>query len=70
MAVRGIHHDHVDARVDQPLGTFETIFADGGRGGDPQPAVRILSGQRMRHRLFHVLHGDQANAAVLLVDHQ
>jgi len=22
MAVRGIHHDHVDARVDQPLGTL------------------------------------------------
>jgi len=53
-------HDHVDARVDQPLGTLEaispTVVAAATRSCLAHPCS-----QRMRHRLFHVLHGDQAN---------
>ena len=70
MAVRGVHDDQVDAGLDQPLGALETAFADGGRGRDAQAALRILAGQRMRDRLFHVLDGDQSDAAVLIVDHK
>ena len=70
MAVRGVDHDQIDAGVDQPLGALVTALADGGRGRDPQPALRVLAGQGMRDRLFHVLHGDQSDAAVLIVDHQ
>ena len=68
--MRGIHHDQIDAGIDQPLGALEAALADGGRGGDAQPALRILAGERMRDRLLHVLHGDQADAAILVVDHQ
>ncbi len=68
MAVRGIDHDEVDAGIDQPLGAVETALADRGGGRDTQAPLRILAGERMRHRLFHVLHGDQADAAILIVD--
>ena len=70
MAVRGVHHDQVDAGLDQPFGALETALADRGRRRDPQPPLRILAGERMRDRLFHVLDGDQADAAILIVDHQ
>ena len=70
MSVRGIDHDQIDAGVDQPLGALITALADGGCGCDTQPALRILAGQRMRDRLFHVLYGDQSNAAVLIVDNK
>ena len=70
MAVRGVDHDKIDTRVDQPLGTLEAAFAHGGRGRDTQTSLRILAGQRMRDRLLHVLDGDQPDAAVLVVDDQ
>ena len=44
MAVRGIDHDQIDAGVDQPLGALEAALADRGRGGDAQPALRVLAG--------------------------
>ncbi len=68
--MRGVHHDQIDASVDQPLGALITALADGGRGRDTQAALRILAGQRMRDRFFHVLHGDQSDAAILIVDHK
>ena len=70
MAMRGVDHDQVDAGIDQPLGALETVLADGGRGGDAQPALRVLAGERMRDRLLHVLDGDQTDAAILVVDDQ
>ena len=45
-------------------------FADRGGGGDAQAALRVLAGERMGDGLFHVLDGDQADAAILIVDHQ
>ena len=70
MAVRGVHHDHIDAGLDQPLGPLVTALADRGRRGDPQPPLRILAGERMRDGLFHVLDGDQSDAAILIVHYQ
>ena len=70
MAVRGVDHDHVDAGIDQPLGALEAVVADRGRGGDAQAALLVLAGERMRDRLLDVLDGDQADAAILVVDHQ
>ena len=46
------------------------LVADGGGGGDAQAALRVLAGERMGDRLFDVLHGDQADAAIVIVDHQ
>ena len=70
MTVRGVDHDQIDAGIDQALGALETGLADRGRGGNAKPALRVLAGQRMRDRLFHVLDGDQADAAILIVDHE
>jgi hypothetical protein len=61
-------HDQINAGVDEPLGTLVAALADGGRGGDAQAALCILAGERVRHRLFHILYGDQADTAILLVD--
>ena len=44
--------------------------ADGGRGGDPQPPFAVLGRERRGDRLFDVLDGDQADAMVVVVDHQ
>ena len=52
------------------LGTVETLVADGRRGGDAQAALLVLAGVRIGDRLLHVLDGDQADAAVLVVDHE
>ncbi len=68
--MRGVDDNEIDAGIDQPFGAFEAALADRGRGRDTQPALRILAGQGMGDRLFHVLHRDQADAAVLIVDHQ
>ena len=70
MAVRGVDHDQIDAGGDQQFGALEAGFADRGRGGDPQAALLVLAGVRIGDRLFHVLDGDQADAAIVLIDHQ
>ncbi len=70
MAVRGVDHDQIDAGGDQRLGAGKAFVADGGGGGDAQAALLVLAGVRIGHRLFHVLDGDQPDAAVLAVHHQ
>ena len=70
MAVRGVDHDEIDAGLDQPLGAVEALVADRGGGGDAQAALLVLAGVGIGDRLLDVLHGDQADAAVLVVDHQ
>ncbi len=70
MAVRGIDHDEVDPGVDQELGAGIAEVADRGRRGDAQTALLVLAGIGICDRLLDVLDGDQADAAVLLVDHQ
>ena len=68
MAVRGVDHDQIDAGVDQLLGALIALVADRGGGGDAQAALLVLAGVRVGDRLLHVLDGDQADAAVLVVD--
>ena len=46
------------------------LVADRGGGGDAQPPLLVLAGVRIGDRLLDVLHGDQADAAILRVDHQ
>jgi len=70
MAVRGVDHDQIDAGRDQRLGARETLVADRGRGGDAQAALFVLAGVWIGHRLFHVLDGDQTDAAILIIHHQ
>ena len=70
MAVRGVDHDQIDARRHQPLGAVEALVADGGGGGDAQTSLLVLAGIRIGDRLLDILHGDQADAAILRVDDQ
>ena len=70
MAVRGVDHHEIDAGRDQRLGAREALVADRGGGGDAQAPLLVLAGVRIGDRLLDVLHGDQADAAVVVVDHQ
>ena len=68
MAVRGVDDDQIDAGIDQPLGAGEAVVADGRRGGDAQAPLLVLAGVGVEHRLFDVLDGDEADAAIVVVD--
>ena len=46
------------------------VVADRRGGGDAQPPFGILAGVRMQRRLLYVLHRDEADAAIILVDDQ
>ena len=70
MAVRGVHHQHVDAGLDQQLDALVGALAHADRGADAQLALRVLAGVRVLGLLEDVLHRDQALQAPLLVDHQ
>ena len=70
MAVRGVDHHEIDAGRDQRLGAGKALVADRGGRRDAQAALLVLAGVRIGDRLLDVLHGDQADAAVILVDHQ
>ena len=70
MAVRGVDHHQIDAGLDQRLGAREALVADRGGGRDAQAALLVLAGVRIGDGLLDVLDRDQADAAVLAVDHQ
>ena len=68
MAVRGVDHDDVAFRLDQRHGARIAVFADAGRGGDAQAAALVLAGVGIFLRLLDVLDGDEADAAIGVVD--
>ncbi len=55
--------------LDQSLGPREARIADGGRRSDPKAPFGVLGRQRRSDRFFNVLHGDQADAMIAVVDH-
>src|SRR3546814_9465378 len=48
--------------------SLESRIADCGRGRYTKPARRVLGGVRISDRLLDVLHGDEADAAIVPVD--
>ncbi len=70
MAMGGVDHDHVDAGIEQRLGAFQSVIADAGSRRDAQAAILVLAGVGEGLGLFHVLDGDEADAAIGIVDHQ
>ena len=70
VAVRGVDHDQVAFGVDQRLAALEALVADRGRGGDAQAPGAVLGRVGIGDRLLDVLDGDQADAAMIVVDHQ
>ena len=70
MSVRGVDHHKIDARGDERLGAGKALVANGRGCGDAQAALLVLAGIGIGHRLFDILHRDQADAAILRVHHQ
>ena len=70
MTVSGIDDDQVDARFDQRLAARISGIADAGGGGDAQPALLVLACIWVCDRLFDVLYRNEADAAVIAIDHQ
>jgi hypothetical protein len=70
MAVRGVDHDQIDAGIDQQLGALKAALADRGRGRDAKPPCASLQAKGCATAFLHVLDGDQADAAILIVDDQ
>ena len=69
--MRGIDHQHVDIRRRSgPRRAGVAVLADAGGGGRAQAAELVLVGERVGLRLVHVLDGDQADAAIGVIDHQ
>ena len=64
-----VDDEGVDASVDEGLAAFEAGVANSGGGGDAQATLLVLAGVRVGLTLFHVLDGEQANAAALLINH-
>ena len=70
MAMRGVHHDHVHARLDQRFDALLGALAHADRSADAQPPQAVLAGVGMLGGLEDVLHRDQAAQLEILVDHQ
>src|SRR3546814_8593772 len=60
----------VDPGVQQRLGARQAVRPDAGGGSRAQAALLVLGGMRIGLRLLHVLHGDEADADIVVVDHQ
>ena len=70
MTMRGVDNDDIDSRLNEALGALKPALAHCRCRRDAKPSLRILARQWMRDRLFHVLDGDQTDAAILFIDHQ
>ena len=70
MAMRGIDHHAIDTRVDQEFRAPIAFLAGGRGGGDPQAALAVLVGVGVEARLFDILHGEQAHAAIIAIDNE
>ncbi len=64
-----VDHDDVDAGIDQQLGAVQPVVADAGRRSGAQAALLVLAGAGELVGLLDVLDGDQADAAVVGIDH-
>src|SRR3546814_20814130 len=67
VTVRRVHHDDVDAGIEQRLGARQAVGADPSGGGSPQAALFVLAGVRIGLCLPHVLPGDAADADIVVV---
>jgi hypothetical protein len=66
--VGGVDHQHVDARLDQPLGALVVVHADGR--AHAQPPALVAQRLRVLLQLLQVLHRDQTRQAHAVVDDQ
>ncbi len=67
MAMRGVNDDTIHARRDQSFGALEPGIAHGRGRRDAQATGGVLGGVRVHGRLVHVFHGQQADAAIIVI---
>ncbi len=70
VAVRGIHHQHVHAGIDQRGDALLGIATHANRGADQQRFMLVLGCMRVIAGLLDVLDGDQSAQLERIVDHQ
>ncbi len=69
MAVGGVDHDEIDAGIDQQFGTREALVADRGRAAATRSRPRSsLQAFGLVTAFFDVLHGDEPDAAIAVID--
>ena len=66
----GINHDQITFCIDQRLGPLESAFTNGRRRRNAQTSGFVLGGIGIGDRFLDILDRDQANAAIVIVDHQ
>ena len=67
VAMRGVYDHAVDARFDQRFRPLKARIADGRGRRHTQAPGRILGGVRVHGCLVHVLHGQQADTAIVII---
>ena len=70
MTVCRVHDDRVHASVQQRFRALEAVRAHAGCRSNLQPALSVLGGVGVVLGFLDVLDGDQADTAVIGVDHQ
>ncbi len=70
MAMGGIDDDEVAFRIDKGAGAFQPLVTHGRGSGHAQAACRVLGRLRIGDGLFDILHRDEANATIGVIDHQ
>src|SRR5262249_28269318 len=70
MTVRGIDYNQVDSGGNERFGAREPLVTDGRRSRNTKPALLVLAGVRIGHRLFDVFDRDEADTTILGIDDQ
>ena len=70
MAVGRVDDQHIDARIDQPLGAFAAGVTYAGRRRHQEAFLLVLGGERMIRRFLHVVNGDEAHALAVIIHHE
>ena len=68
MAMRRIDDDKIYFRINESFGAVKPLVTNRGCRSYPQPAVLVLGRIWKALRLFNVFDGDQADAAVIIVN--
>ena len=70
MAVRGVHHHHVDAHLGERSDSIDGVRRGADRRATTQATALVLAGAGKFRGLLEVLHGDHAAQFVVVADHQ
>jgi hypothetical protein len=70
MAVGGVNDDQIGAGVDKHLAPGKAFVAHACRGSDAETSLLVLASVWMHPRLFDVLDGDKADAAIVVINHE